>query len=303
LLSHLKISGFRGFRDFCVDGLARVNLFVGTNNAGKTSILEAAELVAMGTAAGLLRGPRRRGESIWVDQDGAASGRRVLDLSHLFNGHALKLGAFFEISSGSDRWVRCEVGHSPQELLFGSIEESVPVLQFKSSVEERAREISLFSPDASQRPALPSSLFDSSRPVHFLGTEATLALQLSHLWDAVDLTLKEDEVVAAMQIVEPDIERIAFVGEGRSLRSIFLKLAGTERFPLSSAGDGLKRMLALALHLFSSRGGYMLVDDIDTGLHHTAMVNMWKLVIETAGRLGVQVFATTQSLDCVRALA
>jgi hypothetical protein len=33
------------------------------------------------------------------------------------------------------------------------------------------------------------------------------------------------------------------------------------------------------------------------------MVDMWKLVIETAKRLGVQVLATTHSLDCVRALA
>jgi hypothetical protein len=33
------------------------------------------------------------------------------------------------------------------------------------------------------------------------------------------------------------------------------------------------------------------------------MVDMWKLVIQTARRLGVQVLATTHSLDCVRALA
>jgi hypothetical protein len=46
-----------------------------------------------------------------------------------------------------------------------------------------------------------------------------------------------------------------------------------------------------------------MVDEIDTGLHHTVMVKMWKLVIETARRLGVQVLATTHSLDCVRALA
>jgi hypothetical protein len=33
------------------------------------------------------------------------------------------------------------------------------------------------------------------------------------------------------------------------------------------------------------------------------MENMWRLVVATAKRLDVQVFATTHSLDCVRALA
>ena len=47
----------------------------------------------------------------------------------------------------------------------------------------------------------------------------------------------------------------------------------------------------------------MLVDEIDTGLHHSVMVDMWRLVIETAQRLDIQVFATTHSLDCVDALA
>jgi predicted ATP-dependent endonuclease of OLD family len=33
------------------------------------------------------------------------------------------------------------------------------------------------------------------------------------------------------------------------------------------------------------------------------MVDMWRLLIESAKRLEIQVFATTHSLDCVRALA
>lgn len=32
-------------------------------------------------------------------------------------------------------------------------------------------------------------------------------------------------------------------------------------------GEGIKRLLALSLNLVSSAGGYLLVDEIDTGLH------------------------------------
>ena len=61
---NLTITGFRTFRELHVDRLTRVNLFVGTNNAGKTSILEAAEVLTIGMARGLFESPLRRGRDI-----------------------------------------------------------------------------------------------------------------------------------------------------------------------------------------------------------------------------------------------
>jgi hypothetical protein len=258
----------------------------------------------MGTATGLPRGPRRRGEATWVTQEGASSGHRAIELSHLFYGHSLKLGAAFKISSTSELWVHCKVTDSPQQQLFAPPEGFTPVLFYRSSTQENGLLINPFL-DTFQpsRPLSASSPTDSG-PVLFLGTETVSVSRLGQLWDNIVLTPEEAGVVTAIQIVEPDIERIAFAGEGRLSRSIFLKPAGTEqRIPLGSMGDGLRRLLVLALHLVSAKGGYLLVDEIDTGLHHTVMVDLWKLVIETASRLGVQVLATTHSLDCVRALA
>lgn len=45
-----------------------------------------------------------------------------------------------------------------------------------------------------------------------------------------------------------------------------------------------------------------MIDEIDTGLHYTAMQDMWRMVIQTARNLSVQVFATTHSKDCIEAL-
>jgi hypothetical protein len=115
----------------------------------------------------------------------------------------------------------------------------------------------------------------------------------------------EERVIEALKIIEPRIERIASVEGLRRRSSIVVKLSDSDRrLPLGSAGDGLKRLLALSLNLIPLRGGGSLfVDEIDTGLHFSVMADMWKLVIETANRLDLQVFATTHSLDCVRAVA
>lgn len=47
----------------------------------------------------------------------------------------------------------------------------------------------------------------------------------------------------------------------------------------------------------------MLVDEIDTGLHYSVMSEMWELVVKTAIKSNIQIFATTHSLDCIRGLA
>jgi hypothetical protein len=108
-----------------------------------------------------------------------------------------------------------------------------------------------------------------------------------------------------MKIIEPNIERLAFTSrEIRSSSIAFVKLTGEEqRVPLGSLGDGTRRLLALAIYIARATGGVLLVDEIDTGLHYTTMESMWRFVIEAARRLNVQVFATSHSGDCVRALA
>ncbi len=48
MLNTLPLNGFRGFESYRLSGLARVNLLVGKNNSGKTSTLEAVELLVLG---------------------------------------------------------------------------------------------------------------------------------------------------------------------------------------------------------------------------------------------------------------
>ncbi|HEY9835988.1 MAG TPA: AAA family ATPase, partial [Vampirovibrionales bacterium] len=45
MLRDISLKNYRMFKDFQIDGLARVNLLVGPNNSGKTSLLEAIHLL------------------------------------------------------------------------------------------------------------------------------------------------------------------------------------------------------------------------------------------------------------------
>jgi predicted ATPase len=133
-------------------------------------------------------------------------------------------------------------------------------------------------------------------PVRVIGTEAETS---ADLWERIVLTAEETKATDALRVIEPDIDRIAAGTQG-----FFVRMASSEqRIPLGSMGDGIRRMLNLAINLATAANGTLIVDEIDTGLHHSVMTRMWRLVVETARRLNVQVFATTHSDDCVRSLA
>src|SRR5689334_18791803 len=99
MIQTLRIINYRCFSDFHLEGLARVNLLVGKNNSGKSSVLEAISLL---TSAGdpqvLWSILNRRGEASSEDEEQRSS-RVILDVSHLFRGHLIKIGSAFSIES------------------------------------------------------------------------------------------------------------------------------------------------------------------------------------------------------------
>ena len=84
MLGHLKLCKYRGFESYELADLARVNLLVGKNNCGKTSILEAVHfLVSKGDPSVLVQAAQRRGE---ISRKGEGP-----NISHFFLGIALSL--------------------------------------------------------------------------------------------------------------------------------------------------------------------------------------------------------------------
>ncbi len=317
MISNLTIKGFRAFRELRVDPLTRVNLFVGPNNAGKTTVLEAVELLASGDAGALIRSLSRRREEVLSEGEGKDLGLgREFDPSHLFHGHGLLLGRSFRMQEDGGQWV--EVGFDRATLPGPESGNGLANAWLDALVTHEVLALKLTS-DRSKPVPLPISrqggLFSASiallpyprasEAIHFIGTETLDPFRLGQLWDEIVLTQEEPSIATALKLIEPRIERIAFVGENRrESRRVFIKLADPDRrLPLGTLGEGVGRLLGLKLHLLNSKNGYLLVDEIDTGLHFSVMSDMWKLVIETAERLDVQIFATTHSLDCVRALA
>ncbi|MFM6100144.1 MAG: AAA family ATPase, partial [Dolichospermum sp.] len=70
MLKSIKIENFRCFKSFELQQLGRINLLVGENNSGKTSILEAIQLLCSRTNLEPLGEIMiNRGEYFWSDHN------------------------------------------------------------------------------------------------------------------------------------------------------------------------------------------------------------------------------------------
>ena len=314
MMKSIQFSNYRGFKNYRLEGLSRVNLLVGKNNCGKTSLLEGIHFLASGGDGMVLSNTAmHRGEIIHAGE----SGGKLPDISHFFSGHNIRNDAEFSIS--------CDNGLASVGVKIIPLENSGLIDPYRITELHRlppaygmriegskskeltfvvSEEGALLSVSAGLG-VLPKSERKSPSPVQLIGPDVVASETLAEMWGVIIDERREKDIVRAMQILETDIEDIVFrprPSKGRE--GVVVSLKGQQnRLPLGTLGDGMYRLLGLANSLDSTRDGTLLIDEIDTGLHYSVMTDMWKLVVQTAMDLNIQVFATTHSLDCVHGLA
>jgi hypothetical protein len=264
----------------------------------------------------------RRGELLVPDiTDDAIIRRPEIDVCHLFFGHSLNVGTRADLAAKneiSDRTISFQITEARRDDdpdLFALIEVGLGprlAIQIEGTPAPLMPLLPLSSLGGLRIDRLParSNVAANASDVNnhqYISTDSLSVQELQAAFNAISLSPREDRVIRALQFLEPQIERIAVAPPaGRSAaRSGFkVKLKDSdEPVPIGSLGEGTWRMLGLAIALSRAANGLLLVDEIDTGFHHTVLTDMWKFVAEAAKEFNIQVFATTHSYDCVCSLA
>ena len=122
MIKSLNISGYRGLKEFSMDNLGKINLIVGNNNSGKTTLLEAIYVLASaGSPLALWKIISQRGEQM-PPEDNMFSPVRPpqleMDVKNFFNGRNINLGTLAKISSddSDEHFICLEIAElNPQE--------------------------------------------------------------------------------------------------------------------------------------------------------------------------------------------
>lgn len=109
-----------------------------------------------------------------------------------------------------------------------------------------------------------------------------------------------DVLLEALRVIEPRLRSIEDNSASGS-PMIWGDIGLSELVPLSVMGEGMTRFASIVLAMVGISKGVMLVDEIENGIHHSVLTDMWRAINDASRRFGIQVFATTHSFECVRA--
>ena len=276
MYSTLILSGYRGLNSFHIEGLGRVNLLVGKNNSGKTSILECVELLRTAGSPSVLSSIVR-----WRGEWGQPEKRRTptINVPHLFPNHKLGNKIGIEATSGdttdSQRWrnkitIRVRPGSRKEmaELSYDLLDDDESlVLEVVSSNPRRTYRAGVTSEGQASLHRRPvRSEIGSEKPVCFIRTAGMTALDAVRLFDELVLTENEESVREALRIIDPSLERIAAVSNADGMRSrvgpggLFVKLKNVEeRFRLVAPEMGCGECSVWQLLWPTRRGAFFLL--------------------------------------------
>lgn len=311
----IKIQHFRGIKNCTINDLGKhINLFVGKNNCGKTSVLDTIYLLTGMSNADLIRRINLFREYKLSDfSDFAEMNFYNLDISKSIN-----------LSCSETNEINRELTISPvlddgfTETKLGSIsnqsERKIKELEFKFTQRKGGQKNTEYASitmvninseetyDKQQdsnkqqiRVLKPISYKESILSV-YLNSKYSLSVAINSLSTIIE-NKQKDIIIDSLNRIDNKITDIAIIRN-----NVLVDVGLDKLIPLEVLGDGTRKLLAIITSLYQCRDGILLIDEIDNGLHYSSMSILWDTILYTAKAFNVQVFATTHNIDSLKAL-
>jgi AAA15 family ATPase/GTPase len=92
------------------------------------------------------------------------------------------------------------------------------------------------------------------------------------------------------------------VSQQRADAVMYVRDRSAGLLPLEAFGDGIRRILLIASAITSARNGMLLIDELETAIHISALGNVFRWMVHACEANNLQLFATTHSLEAIDAL-
>ena len=304
----ITIENFRCFDFITLDRLERINLIGGTNNVGKTALLEAFFLrfglnsLELPLRLNILRGMVRQ-ETFdlqdicqWLFYD-RRSDRviQIITTDEEERSSKLKL----RLTNAADlRFIPLNYKLNQKrtikdlELKYEEGEETLIWKVFLTIDSEEPEEFKLgLKVEQGEIKLFPQSEFISSRLRNYPPEDAEGFSQL-------EADKRQKEVIEILKILEPRLNDLTVLVTG-GMPTIYGDIGLSYLVPIPLMGEGMSRLLSIVLSIMNAGDGTILIDEIENGLHHSILEKIWEAIALAARKSNAQIFATTHSWECV----
>lgn len=301
MYENIQVRNFRCITRLDVDDLAQVNLFVGQNNCGKTTLLEAFFLLIGATnpelpaKVNIFRGLPFVSNDLWASYfynlDSTIPIEIIGQMSQSHNKQHLSIHprqkkAIVIPNSGTD--TLSFAGDSKRGLELDGLE-----LHYKDSDSLDTETVCKLSLKGKEL------VFEGYKepPVRGIFVSPTTEFDWRIRFDSIQQHKRTKKLISAIQLIEPRLSDLRLNASGVLVGDIGL----ASLIPFTLFGGGTARFLSIAMSMLDSPKGIVLIDEIESGLHYSVQQTVWEAVFAWANEFDVQVIATTHSYECIKA--
>jgi AAA15 family ATPase/GTPase len=299
-LQYFKVENFKNFRSLELNNIGQFNLIAGDNNTGKTSVLEA--LLFDDNLSTL----NRRLFHVFTERTNTREVKNEFDMYSFF----LKKGVD-AAKEGIRYFVKYNNPQIMQEYTYKGyrIEDLSPERQVvvKTKMVPAVPNIYAASLQNGSELEVLDLMFSSVAGIYYSpmvffsqGYGADLIMFYSEFIqkskDSKQRFLKD------LSCFIDDVDDIEIVSsEIKGLSLIYLRIKNMDELvPLSMFGEGVNKLFRILCEIHKVKGGRLVIDEIDAGVHFSRFKRFWNTIILSAVQNDVQLFATTHNLECLR---
>lgn len=295
-ISKLQINAFRGVKDLALDNLSTVNVLVGANNCGKTSVLESIRFLSNPTDIGKIVDIAFRRAPVREDNRAKVLIDYVSSLYHQESNNSSYRIDLSAISNDTPYYCKSE---GSLDVEFSTIGEEQKVFQYTTSVQESEKEPFRFtskiiaekSPSSSKKKA--SSLFASL----YIPSGVSYYQTCTNMLRLNFVNFNKIDCMNLLQSFEPSIQDISVMDS-----RIYLHDATAGILPLFAFGTGLQKAALLSIVMSSVSGGIILIDEIDNAINMSVFNEIFPWFIQKCKEHSIQAFVTTHSSEAIDAI-
>lgn len=282
--SSLIVKQYRKLEALEVKSLARVNIFAGGNNTGKTTLLEACYLATQGN----------RMNSFLELQRYKSKFQNTLNANWLNENFNQKIEVTGDFNQAA---VSLQIAKEQEEGDFDKLHYlSTIYIEAVVAGTMQASRLKLYD---NREPELFTSEDRILCPATFTSPYRYNGDFLSRAYEQAVTDKYLDEVIGFIrEKMDPDILSIDLVPNGRFLVN---SQAFEQAVDITKYGEGLQRVFEIALLMGYSRNGVICIDELDSAIHKSLLIEFTKFIQESARRFNVQVFLSTHSKECIDA--
>lgn len=313
-IKSIEIIKFRGIQKLEVSGFSNINLIVGDNNSGKTTFLEAIQLLFAKPYVSSIKNVINHRTLLKPNSSFYTSFIKMFNKEqdkdfYEFDIYALSDNGTLEFElNGREKIVSGEEGLQlatmsiSQKFEYKSTTMVMPetakvftgsiITQTgKKSIEKEIRCTSLDKPFSG--PIV-------KKEVYYIPSFGHLRYDL--LKNIVDNPEYKKLSIDILRQFDNSIADICYTkaDDGTYLESIITN--DGSNMPFSVYGDGIKKILYILNKLFDAADSILLIDEIETGLHKKYYDLLFPVIFALANKLNVQLFIATHSIEAIDAI-